>query len=134
MITTFEKICVLKNYVIVLRKIFDKTYKGKKQAKIYMWDLHHKLFLFQQSRNCFSYLPENGIKWDILNCTTFFIMEVKVKVFFQSIYYPFQVWNFLLYRMYMLTNIYICLEGVIDLENIPLKSGVVLVSSGDYNY
>ena len=33
MITTFEKRCVLKNYAIVLRPIFDKTYKGEKMSK-----------------------------------------------------------------------------------------------------
>ena len=64
-----------------MRPIFDTTYKGGILVEIYIWDLHHKLFLFQQSRNCFSYLPENDIEGDILNWTTFFIMEVKVKVF-----------------------------------------------------
>ena len=33
MITTFENICVLKNYFIVLRPIFDTTYKGKNRSK-----------------------------------------------------------------------------------------------------
>ena len=41
-----------------------------KQVKIYMWYLHHKLVIFQQSRNCFCYLTENEIKGDILGWTT----------------------------------------------------------------
>ena len=51
MITIFENRCVLKFYVIVLIHIFNTTYKGGKQVEIYMWALHHKLVLFQQSRN-----------------------------------------------------------------------------------
>ena len=66
MITTFESRCVLKFYVIVLRPIFDATYKREIQVQIYMWDLHHKLVLFQQSRNIFCYVPENEIEGDIL--------------------------------------------------------------------
>ena len=48
MIKTFENIRVLKNYLIILRPIFDTTYKGKKQIEIYMRALHHELVLFQQ--------------------------------------------------------------------------------------
>ena len=70
MITTFENRCVLKNYLIVLRPIFDTTYKGKKQVKIYMWALHHELVLFQKSRNCFRYVLENDIEGGILGWTT----------------------------------------------------------------
>ena len=33
MITTFENRCVLKNYVVVLRPIFDKMYKDKNRSK-----------------------------------------------------------------------------------------------------
>ena len=33
MITTFENICVLEKYFIVLRPIFDTTYKGKNRSK-----------------------------------------------------------------------------------------------------
>ena len=54
MITTFENRCVLKFCVIVLRPIYDTTHKGKKQVKIYVWDLHHELVLFLQSRNFFA--------------------------------------------------------------------------------
>ena len=36
MITTFENICVLINYLIVLRPIFDTTDEGGKQVKKYM--------------------------------------------------------------------------------------------------
>ena len=66
MVTTFENRCVSKSYLIVLRPILVTTYKGVKQVKIYMWALHHKLFLFQQSRIFFGYVPENDIKEDIL--------------------------------------------------------------------
>ena len=77
MITTFENRCVLKKYLIVLRPIFDTTYKGKKQVKIYMWALHHKLVIFQQSRNCFCCVPENEIEGGILGCTTSPIIQGK---------------------------------------------------------
>ena len=70
MITTFENICVLKFYVIVLIPIFNTAQKGKKQVKIYMWYLHHELVLLQQSRNCFCYVPDNDIEGDILGWTT----------------------------------------------------------------
>ena len=66
MITTFENRCVLKKYVILLRPIFDTTYKGEIQVKIYMRALHHKLVLFQQSRNFFRYESENWIEEEIL--------------------------------------------------------------------
>ena len=36
MITTLKNICVLQIYVIVMKPIFNKTYKGKKKVKIYM--------------------------------------------------------------------------------------------------
>ena len=36
MITTSENICVLKNYLLVPRPIFDTTYKGKKAG----WKIH----------------------------------------------------------------------------------------------
>ena len=70
MITTFENRCLLKIYIIVMRPIFNTTHKGKKQVKVYMWALHHELVLFQQSRNCFCYVPENETEGDILGCTT----------------------------------------------------------------
>ena len=35
-----------------------------------MWALHHELVLFQQSRNCFRYVPDNEIRGDILGWTT----------------------------------------------------------------
>ena len=50
--------------------IFDKTYKGKKQVKKYIWVIHHKLVLFLQSRNYFRYVPENEIKGGVLGWTT----------------------------------------------------------------
>ena len=66
MITTFENRCVLKIYVIVLRPIFDNTYKGEIEVEIYMRALHHELILFQQIRNCFRYVPENETEEEIL--------------------------------------------------------------------
>ena len=68
MITTFENRYVLKKYVIVLRPIFDTKYRGEIQVEIYMWALYHELVIFQQSRNCFRYVPENDIKGNILGC------------------------------------------------------------------
>ena len=70
MIKKSKNICVLKNYAIVLRPIFDTSYKGEKQVEICMWDLHHGLVLFQQSRNYFRYVPENDIEGEILGWTT----------------------------------------------------------------
>ena len=35
-----------------------------------MWDLHHELVLFLQSRNCFRYVSENETEGDILSWTT----------------------------------------------------------------
>ena len=70
MITTFENRFVLNIYVIVLRPILDTMYKGKKQAEIYMRAPHPELVLFQQSRNCFCYVPDNEIEGDILGWTT----------------------------------------------------------------
>ena len=52
--------------VIVLRPIFDNTYKGEIQVKIYMGYLHHELVLFQKGRNYFLYEPDNETEWDIL--------------------------------------------------------------------
>ena len=66
MITTFENKCVFKNYVVVLRPIFDTTYKEEIQVKIYMRAIHHELVLFQQSRIFFCYVPQNDIDKDIL--------------------------------------------------------------------
>ena len=77
MIRTFESRCVLKNDIIVLRPIFDITYKGKKQVEIYMWALHPEFFLFQQSRNCICYVPENEIKGGILGWTTSKFISLK---------------------------------------------------------
>ena len=70
MITTFENRCVLKKYVILLRPIFDTTYKGEIQVKIYMRALHHELVLLQQSRNCFRCVPDNEIEEEILGWNT----------------------------------------------------------------
>ena len=66
MITTFENRCVLKCCVIVLRPIFNTTYKGDIKVEIYMRALYHELVLFQQSRNFFRYVPENETKEEIL--------------------------------------------------------------------
>ena len=66
----WKKMCIKNIYIIVLRHIFYTTYKGKNQAKKYMWDLHHKLVLFLQSRNCFCYIPDNEIEGGILGWTT----------------------------------------------------------------
>ena len=41
MITKFENKFVLKFYFIVLRPIFDNTYKGEIQVEIYMIALYH---------------------------------------------------------------------------------------------
>ena len=52
MITTFENICVLKNYLILLRPIFDTTYKGKNSliytCEIYItnWSYSKKVGIF----------------------------------------------------------------------------------------
>ena len=54
MIITFENRCVLKLYVIVMRPIFDATYTGEIQVKIYTRALQHELVLFQQGRICFA--------------------------------------------------------------------------------
>ena len=70
MITKFESRCVLTIYVIVMRLIFDTTYTGEIQVEIYTRALHRELVLFQQSRNCFRYVPDNYIKGDILACTS----------------------------------------------------------------
>ena len=56
----------IKNYVILVRHIFDTTYKGEIQVEIYMWYLLHELVLFQKSRNCFCYVPDNETEGDIL--------------------------------------------------------------------
>ena len=53
-----------------MRPIFNTTYKGVKQVKIYMWDLHHELVLFQKNRNCFCYVLENETEEDILGWNT----------------------------------------------------------------
>ena len=70
----------IKNHVILLRPIFDTTYKGEIWVKIYMWALHHKLVLFQQSRNVFRYVPENDIEEYILGWTTSVDVWVKCVV------------------------------------------------------
>ena len=62
----WKKMCIKNIYIIVLRHIFYTTYKGKNQAKKYMWDLHHELVLFLQSRNCFSMyqiMRSKGTSW-----------------------------------------------------------------------
>ena len=66
MITKFENRYVLKFYVIVLRPIFDTTYKGETQVKIYMRALRHELVVFQKIMICFRYVPENEIEEDML--------------------------------------------------------------------
>ena len=61
----WKQMCI-KKYLIVLRPIFDTTYKGKKQVEIYMWALHHELVLFLQSRNFFAMyqiIRSKGTSW-----------------------------------------------------------------------
>ena len=53
----------------------------EKQVEKYMWDLHHKLVLFQQSR-IFSLIPENEIKVDILGWTPSLLTSVMVSCFY----------------------------------------------------
>ena len=69
MITTFEKIYVLKTYLILLRTIFGTTHKGGKEVKKYIQVLYHELVLFLKSRNCFCYVPDNDIEGNILGWT-----------------------------------------------------------------
>ena len=77
----------IKNYVIVLIPIFNKTYKVKKQVKIYMWYLHHELVLLQQSRNCFLYAPDNETKGDILGWTTSYKkIKINKEEYFETRY------------------------------------------------
>ena len=57
----WKQMCI-KKYVIVLIPIFDTTYIGEIQVKIYMWALHHELVLFQQSRNCFAMYQRRILK------------------------------------------------------------------------
>ena len=61
-----------------MRPIFNATYKGKKQVEIYMWDLHHKLVLLLESRNCFRYVPENEVEGGILGWTTSYTSKAKI--------------------------------------------------------
>ena len=63
----WKHICI-KIYVIVLISIFDTTYKRVKQIKIYMWDLHHELVLFQKSRDFFAMyhiMISKGTSWAV---------------------------------------------------------------------
>ena len=64
-------------YLVVLRKLFNPTYKQKKQVKKYIWDLYQRLVLFLQIRNYFCYVPGNDIEGEILVWTT------PERVFFQ---------------------------------------------------
>ena len=82
---TFKNRCVLKNYVIVLRSIFNTTYKEKKQVEIYMWALYQELVLFLQRRNCFQYVPDNAIEGDILFWTTSYVW-CSIQMFFGKTY------------------------------------------------
>ena len=68
--------CII-TYFIVLRPILNTTYKGEIQVKIYTTSLHHELFLFQQSMNCFHYVPDNEIEDDILGWNlSYYILDV----------------------------------------------------------
>ena len=71
MISKYENRCVFKIYVIVLRPIFNNTYKEKIYFNIYMRALHHELVLFQQCGNCFRYVPDNEIEKYIFGCKPF---------------------------------------------------------------
>ena len=52
MITKFENICIFKNYLIVMRPIFDTTYKGgdrsKNTCEIYItnWSYSNKVGIY----------------------------------------------------------------------------------------
>ena len=60
--------------------------KVKKQVEIYMWALHHEFVLFQQSRNCFCYVPDNEIEGYILGWTTpFIIVQVTLLILYQKV-------------------------------------------------
>ena len=56
----------IKNYVILMRPIFDTMYNGEIKVEIYMRALHHELVLFQKSMICFCYVTDNETKEDIL--------------------------------------------------------------------
>ena len=61
----WKQICI-KKYLLLLRPIFDTTYKGGKQVEKYMWAIHHKLVLLVQSRNFFAMYHRmrlKGISW-----------------------------------------------------------------------
>ena len=50
-----------------MRTIFDTTHKREIKVNIFMIALHNELILFQQSRNCFRYVPNNDIREDIFS-------------------------------------------------------------------
>ena len=66
---TWKQMCV-KNLCYITETYFWYNVQREKHVKIYMWALHHELVLFQQSRNCFCYVPENEIEGYILGWTT----------------------------------------------------------------
>ena len=61
--------CIKNLYYSAENYIQYNLHRGVK-VKIYMWNLHHELVLFLQSRKFFHYVPENDIKGDILGWTT----------------------------------------------------------------
>ena len=89
MITTFEKRCVLNIYVIVLRPIFNTTYKGEIQVKVYMIYLHQELVLFQESRTCFRYVPDNDTEEDTLVWNPLYTMCSVSRNIFSPIAYHY---------------------------------------------
>ena len=57
----------------------------EKQVEIYMWALHHELVLFQKSRNCFRYVPENEIEGYILVWTMSRVRYDYIEVLIQCV-------------------------------------------------
>ena len=65
----WKQMCI-RNLCYITQTYLQYNVQREKQVEIYMWALHHELVLFQQSRNCFCYVPDNEIKGDILVWTT----------------------------------------------------------------
>ena len=68
----WKQMCIKKSFYSTDTYLRYRIRRGKTGEK-YMWDLHHELVIFLQSRNCFRYVPDNEIKGDILGWTTSYI-------------------------------------------------------------
>ena len=77
----WKQMCI-KNLCYSTETYLRYKVQRKKQAKIYMWALHHKLFLLLQSRNCFRYAPENETEGDILVWTKSTTAHSKILISF----------------------------------------------------